>query len=68
MGGGTQLERIRPRAATFMPMIPICFSTARGRSCSMKLWTLFASAALRARMVASKGCRFRRSMMGLGWK
>lgn len=37
IGGGVQLERIRPRAAIFMPMIPICFSGARGRSSSVKL-------------------------------
>src|ERR1017187_3122695 len=35
--GGVQLARSRPRAGTFMPIMPICFSTASGSSLSVKL-------------------------------
>src|SRR3989338_4882375 len=54
--GGDQERRIRPRAGTFIPMMPICFSTASGSRLSMKLkWCL--SAALTARRMVSKGKR-----------
>src|SRR5215469_12799637 len=37
IGGGVQVERMRSRAGTFIPIIPICFSTASGSNCSEKL-------------------------------
>ena len=37
-GGGVQVDSIRPRVATFMPIIPIFFSSATGNRCSMKLY------------------------------
>jgi hypothetical protein len=39
MGGGVHDERMRPRAGTFIPRMPLCFSfsTAGGNRCSEKL-------------------------------